>query len=260
MRVRAERGTPVGRGCVRAPAGARECCVCAPVRRLEFNAHKIRPATLCTDQNIRTVTRHMPMSRRSLQKAAFGPSARNERGCERLEHAKKTPEGLTDAGGRRAGTGVPEHALGNACDTMGGHGLRICAHHRESCCGRPATEVEDQVARRLVRVERLSQAPAQAVQVRQWGSASRKQRALRLHRWSWQTDRRTCWALASSTEIGSAHSGVVADITVGPSEPQTPEEDDPGCRQRHDNRRQCPSAKPLPCCGVIYHRVMWVRR
>ena len=161
----------------------------------------------------------------------------------------------TDAGWRRTGARAQEHAPGNACDPMCGHGLRICAHPRESCHVQPATEDEEQVARRLVHADRLAQAPAQAAQVRQWGSALRQQGALRLHRWNGQTDRRTCWALASSTEIGSAHSGVVVDITVGPSEPQTPEESDPRRRWRPDKRRQCPSAKPLPSCGVIYNRV-----
>ena len=128
---------------------------------------------------------------------------------------------------------------------------------KESCCGQPATEVKDQVARQLMHVERLSQAPAQAAQVRQVGSASRNQRALRLHRSSWQIHRRTCCALASSTDIGSAHSDVVADITPSPSEPQTPEEDDPrgasgGPTQPTDSRRQCQSAKSVLIGRAIY--------
>ena len=163
-----------------------------------------------------------------------------------MEHAKKTPEGLTDAGGRRAGTGVQEHALGNACDTMGGRGSRVCAHPRESCHIQPAAEDEDPAAQRLTHAEMLAQAPAQAAQAHKWGSASRQQRSLRLHRWNGQTGKRTCWALDSSAETGSAHSGVVADISPGPSEPQTPEESDPRRRWRPDKRRQCPSAKPLP--------------
>ena len=203
-------------------------------------------------------TTHHTLTWRGAPHAALSPSARHGKGCERLECANKTPGGLTDAGGRRAGTGVQEHAPGNTCDTMRGHSSRICAHHRESCCGRPATEVEEQVARRLVHVERLSQAPAQAAQVHQWGSALRKQRALRLHRSSWHNDRRTCWALASSTKIGSAHSGVVADISPGPYEPQTPEEDDPRRRRRPDNRRHRPSAKPLPS-GRFFTIVTFLR-
>ena len=171
-----------------------------------------------------------------------------------MERPGKTPEGLTDAGGRRAGTGVQEHAPGNACDTMGGRGSRVCAHPRETSCGRPAAEDEEHAARRLAHAERLAQAPAQAAQAHKWGSASRQQRSLRLHRWNGQTGKRTCWALDSSAETGSAHSGVVADISPGPSEPQTPEESDPRRRWRPDKRRQCPSAKPLPSCGVIYNR------
>ena len=163
-----------------------------------------------------------------------------------MERPGKTPEGLTDAGGRRAGTGVQEHAPGNACDTMGGRGSRVCAHPRETSCGRPAAEDEEHAARRLAHAERLAQAPAQAAQAHKWGSASRQQRSLRLHRWNGQTGKRTCWALDSSAETGSAHSGVVADISPGPSEPQTPEESDPRRRWRPDKRRQCPSAKPLP--------------
>ena len=176
----------------------------------------------------------------------------NGRGCEWLERPGKTPEGLTDAGGRRAGTVMQGHAPGNACDPMRGHSSRVCAHPRESCRMQPAVEDEDQAARRLAHAERLAKAPAQAAQARQWGSAPRQQRALRLHRWSWQTGKRTCWALDSSPETGSAHSGVVADITVGPSEPQTPEESDPRRRQRHDNRRQCRATKPLPGGRFFY--------
>ena len=48
-----------------------------------------------------------------------------------MECANKTPGGLTDAGGRRAGTGVQEHAPGNACGPTRGHSLRVCAHPRE---------------------------------------------------------------------------------------------------------------------------------
>ena len=52
--------------------------------------------------------------------------------------------------------------------------------------------------------------------------------------------------LTRRPRTGSAHSGVVADISPGPSEPQTPEESDPRRRWRPDKRRQCLSAKPLP--------------
>ena len=145
-----------------------------------------------------------------------------------------------------AGTGVQEQASGNACDPMRGHSSRVCAHPRESCHIQPAAEDEDPAAQRLTHAEMLAQAPAQAAQAHKWGSASRQQRSLRLHRWNGQTGKRTCWALDSSAETGSAHSGVVADISPGPSEPQTPEEDDPRRRRRPDNRRHRPSAKPLP--------------
>ena len=163
-----------------------------------------------------------------------------------MERANKTPAGLTDAGGRRTGARAQEHAPGNACDPMRGHSSRVCAHPRESCHIQPAAEDEDPAAQRLTHAEMLAQAPAQAAQAHKWGSASRQQRSLRLHRWNGQTGKRTCWALDSSAETGSAHSGVVADISPGPSEPQTPEESDPRRRWRPDKRRQCPSAKPLP--------------
>ena len=190
---------------------------------------------------------------------ALGQSAHDGRGCERLERANKTPAGLTDAGWRRTGARAQEHAPGNACDPMCGHGLRICAHPRESCHVQPATEDEEQVARRLVHADRLAQAPAQAAQVRQWGSAPRQKRALRLHRWSWQTSKRTCWALDSSPETGSAHSGVVADISPGRSELQTPRENDLGRRQRPDKRRQRRSAKSLPSRRFFYIVREWRR-
>ena len=119
-------------------------------------------------------------------------SVRNERGCERLEPANKTPARLTDAGGRRAGTVMQGHAPGNAWDPMCVHSSRVCAHPRESCRVQPATEDEERVARRLAHAERLSQAPAQAAQARQWGSAPRQQRGLLGHRWNGQNDKRTC--------------------------------------------------------------------
>ena len=62
---------------------------------------------------------------------------RHGKGCERLECANKTPGGLTDAGGRRAGTGVQEHAPGNTCDTMRGHRVRgsVCTIEKAAAGG-----------------------------------------------------------------------------------------------------------------------------
>ena len=128
-----------------------------------------------------------------------------------MERANKTPAGLTDAGWRRTGARAQEHAPGNACDPMRGHSSRVRAHPRESCRMQPAAEDEEQAAQWLAHAERLAQAPAQAAQARQWGSASRQQRSLLQHRWIWQTGERTCWALDSSAETGLAHSSVVAD-------------------------------------------------
>ena len=59
-----------------------------------------------------------------------------------------------------------------------------------------------------------------------WGSAPRQQRALLRHRWIWQntTNEPAGHLIDSSVERGSAHSVIVADISPGPSELQTPEE------------------------------------
>ena len=175
-----------------------------------------------------------------------------------MERANKTPAGLTDAGWRRTGARAQEHAPGKACDPMRGHSSRVCAHPRESCHIQPAAEDEDPAAQRLTHAEMLAQAPAQAAQAHKWGSASRQQRSLRLHRWNGQTGKRTCWALDSSAETGSAHSGVVADISPGRSELQTPRENDLGRWQRPDKRRQRRSAKSLPS-GRFFYIVKWAR-